>query len=274
MRTLLLAVLLIAPAASARAEAITCEAGTEKDPEKIRALLWRLAATEVNLGYDTMYEAYGKVDICEHALMTDDIAAMAAYDKPLPTDSYPYDQIASNGGVFLPVGVKYNHAVCAGPLGELDMRWFIQGYLGGGLVKEAVGEGYNLMQGYKGSAAGQHNAAVNMQSLRLGKDWHGSKKNLTDFARLVLNGLKVGPQPPKDGKYREWAVHKPTSRADVLKAIVAEVPGARVSITQPGMGRFHISGVAKDRREAARIRSAANKAAAPKLVLDDLTVGP
>jgi hypothetical protein len=145
-----------------------------------------------------MRAAYGTVDISEHALFGDPAIGFAP--PPFPWNPQPFEAVMASGGRFLP---QRNHNIFVPGTRELDLRWFIHGYLsteGTFLAKEAVGYLYNW-----GTRASRENARVNRTSLDLGHWFHSHGYTLTDLAEIVSG------EAPDNDSYREGSFFPPAS---------------------------------------------------------------
>jgi len=178
----------------------------EANPEEIRETLWALAHEEQRIGgWANMKHAYGEVDITEHALFGDPI--MRHYPSPWPWDPKPYRRVMESGGRFLPYrdhNIKVEKLAQHGfHGGELDLRWFIHGYLAGKEmfgVKLGVGVLYNLAAG---RGLWSEGGSTNLMSLALGQAVRQGGMDLADFARLVSGG------PPTDASYQQGSQFPP-----------------------------------------------------------------
>jgi RHS repeat-associated protein len=168
----------------------------ETNPEAIRETLWALAHEEQRIGgWANMKAAYAEVDITEHALFGD--SAMRYYGKPWPWDPKPYERVMAAGGRFLPfrdLNINSWKTQALGLRTELDLRWFVHGYLSGVpmyCIKVGVGVAYNVKTG---RGLWSEGAETNLKSLALGQvvRWWGM--DLTDFAQMVSGGPPANPR--------------------------------------------------------------------------------
>ncbi len=156
----------------------------EVSSDAVAETMWALAYEEFRIGgHANMKDAYGTVDITEHALFGD--PSLKSYAPPLPWNSAPYNHLIETGGRFLP---ERNHNIKLPNGNLLDLRWFMQGYLSDGLGQTWKTAGGHL---YNGLDTTSDNAIINNMSLQAGMDAHNSGLSLADVAQSW-----VGDPPP------------------------------------------------------------------------------